>query len=89
MSYRNFAEGKDGSIEVSRNELRTAIGITNRTKVIIAQETGNFPPPYITFHGTSKDRFESEISKIDEAFRHQNNFGGFAIHYLNSYLALK
>lgn len=89
MSYRNFAEGRDGSIQVSKNEIRTANKLTNRTDVIIAQETGDFPPPYITFFGTSKERLQNETSKIRRAFQRQHNFGGFAIHYINTYLALK
>lgn len=89
MSYRNFAEGKDGAIEISKNEMRTAKSRAYNTKVIIAQETSDVPPPYITFHKTSKDHFLDQVSKIRSAFDSYNNFGGIAVHFANSYLALE
>ena len=89
MSYRNFAEGEDGAIEISKNEMRTAKRGSYDTKIIIAQETGDVPPPYITFHGTSKNYLFKEIEKINAAFSPQSNFGGIAVHYVNAFLALK
>lgn len=89
MSYRNFAESSDGSIGVSQNEMDTANQKKRNTKIIIAQETGNFPPSYITFHGTSKEYMDQEISKINSAFASYPSFGGIAVHYINSYLAMK
>lgn len=89
MSYRNFADGSDGSIEISKNEMQTAKRGNFQTKIIIAQETGEVLPPYITFHDTSKDFIFKEIMKINEAFEHYPNFGGIAIHYTNAFLALK
>lgn len=89
MSYRNFAEGPDGSIEVSRNEINTGLRGRHNTKIIVAQETGNFPPPYITFHNTSKKYFDEEVSKIEASLGKHKNFGGISIHYINSFLALK
>ncbi|MBI1974617.1 MAG: hypothetical protein HYS51_02100 [Candidatus Zambryskibacteria bacterium] len=89
MAYRNFAKGTDGSIEISNNEMETARSGLYNTKVIIAQETGDFPPPYITFHGMSKDYFNEQLTMIDQALGNNPNFGGFAIHYVNTLLELK
>ena len=89
MSYRNFAEGEDGAIEVSKNEMRTARKGVYKTKIIIAQETGDVPPPYITFHNTSKEHLYQQIDKIKSTFKSQPNFGGIAIHYINAFLDLK
>lgn len=89
MSYRNFAEGPDGSIEVSRNEINTGLKGRHTTKIIVAQETGDFPPPYITFHNTSKKYFDEETAKIEAAFGKYRNFGGISIHFMNSFLALR
>ncbi len=89
MSYRNFAEGEDGAIEVSENEMKTAKKKARKTKIIIAQETGDFPPPYITFYGTSRNELEEEINKIKSAFDSNPNFGGLAIHYVNTFLELE
>jgi hypothetical protein len=89
MSYRNFAEGPDGSIEVSRNEINTAMRGRHNTKIIVAQETGDFPPPYITFHNTSKKYFDEEVGKIQSSLGKHKNFGGISIHYINSFLSLR
>ena len=89
MSYRNFAEGDDGSIEVSNNEMQTAKKGKYDTKIIIAQETGDFPPPYITFHNTSKKYFDNELKKINNTFDDHPSFGGIAVHYVNAFLALR
>ncbi len=89
MSYRNFADGKDGSIGVSANEMRTAKSNAQNTKIVIAQETGDVTPPYITFYSTSKKNLLEQVAKIDSAFKSNPNFGGIAIHYANAFLALK
>jgi hypothetical protein len=89
MSYRGFADGYDGSIEISRNEMQTASGGDHSTKIIIAQETGDVAPPYITFHNTSKKYFARQLDSIDTAFKPYQNFGGIAVHYVNAFLALK
>lgn len=89
MSYRNFADGRDGAIEISRNEMQTARREAYGTKIIIAQETGNVPPPFITFHNTSKRYLSVQIDKINSAFKPYSSFGGIAIHYANAFLALR
>ena len=89
MSYRAFAEGFDGSIEISTNEMKTAKKGSYQTKIIIAQETGEVLPAYLTFHNTSKNRLFEEIGKINTAFDPYSNFNGIAIHYANAFLALK
>lgn len=89
MSYRSFANGYDGSIEVSENEMQTASQGAYQTKIIIAQETGDVPPPYITFYKTSKKYLGEQIERINTTFGSNPNFGGIAIHYVNAFLALK
>lgn len=89
MSYRNFADGKDGAIEVSKNEIQTAGRGAYKTQIIIAQETGEVPPPYITFYNTPKRYFNWQIERINIAFESHSNFGGITVHYVNAFLALK
>ncbi|OHB08431.1 MAG: hypothetical protein A3I19_00100 [Candidatus Zambryskibacteria bacterium RIFCSPLOWO2_02_FULL_38_13] len=89
MSYRNLAIGDDSTVEISSNEMRTAKSGAYKTKIIIAQETGDVPPPYITFHSTSKKYLFSQIEKINTTFDSYPNFGGVAIHYANAFLALR
>ncbi len=89
MSYRNFAEGSDGSIDVSKNEMRTASRGRFYTQIVLAQETGDVEPAYITFHGTSKEYLNEQTTKLRSAFSSDRNFAGLAIHYANAYLELK
>lgn len=88
MSYRNFAEGRDGSIDISKNEIRTASLGKFNTSIILAQEVGDVPPSYITFHNTSKSYLMKEISKLTSAFNPYKNFGGIAVHYANAFLSM-
>lgn len=87
MSYRNFSNGDDGSIDVSKDEIRK--GNTSKTKVIIAQETGDVPPPYITFWNTSRNYMNKQQALLYSAFEKEKSFGGTAIHYINSYLEIR
>lgn len=86
MSYRNYSLGNDGSVDISANEIH--IANKHRTKVIIAQETGDVEPSYITFHKTSKRYFNKQISVIEKAFSKEKGFGGIATHYINSFIEL-
>ncbi len=89
MSYRSFADGYDGSIEISKNEMDTAKSGSYDTKIIIAQETGKASPSYITFYNTSKKYLGKEVGSISSVFGSYPNFGGIAVHYVNAFLALK
>ncbi len=87
MSYRNFAKGENGSIEISEDEIFVANNFS--TKVIIAQETGDFPPSYITFNRKSKNYFNSQLDLLIDAFENEPSYGGIATHYVNTFLELK
>lgn len=87
MSYRNFSQGKDGSIDVSTNEILTANKYN--TKVVLAQETGDVPPPYITFYGKSKNEYEEQVKILEEEFINEKSYGGLATHYINAFMELK
>lgn len=89
MSYRNFTYGQDGSLYISRNEMETARQGGFKTNIILAQETGDVPPGYITFYGTSKERLRQETEKLREAFGSNPTFAGMAIHYANAFLSLE
>ena len=89
MSYRNFATGDDGAIDITSGEIQTAQSGVYSTKVIVAQETGEVLPPYITYNKTTRNYLSQQISDIRKAFGTSPNFGGIAIHYVNSYLVLK
>ncbi|TSC70422.1 MAG: hypothetical protein CEO12_356 [Parcubacteria group bacterium Gr01-1014_46] len=87
MSYRNFSRGKDGSIDISRDEINLANKYN--TKIVIAQETGDVPPPYITYYNTSRAQYDEEVGLIEKEFVGDKSFGGIATHYINAFLELK
>ncbi len=87
MSYRNFSHGKDGTIEISKDEMKVANKYS--TRVVIAQETGDVPPPYITFHKKTRQDYDEQVELIEKEFIDDKSFGGIATHYINSFLELK
>lgn len=87
MSYRNFAIGEDGSIDISKDEIQSANSYS--TKVIVAQETGDFPPSYITFFNTKREYLDSQLKKIEDEFKDDKSFDGLAIHYINTFLEMR
>lgn len=88
MSYRNTAEGTDGSIKISKTEVDQASSGGYSTKVIVAQETGNVEPGYVTFYKTSKDYYIKQINIINNEFKNKVNFGGISVHYIDPFLEL-
>jgi hypothetical protein len=89
MSYRNFALGNDGTVEISKTEIDQASVGDHSTKIIVAQETGNVQPSYVTFYNVSKTEYEKQISIIKNTFANSKNFGGMAVHYIDPFLALR
>jgi hypothetical protein len=89
MSYRNYAQGSGGTIEISDGEMKE-IGATPRpTKMIIAQETGDVDPGYVTFYGMSKAALQEQVDIINSKYAANASFGGIAVHYLDPFLVLK
>lgn len=87
MSYRNFSSGENGSIEISKNEISEAN--KHETKIIIAQETGDVLPSYITFFNTSRPYYNEQTKAIEEAFANNKSYNGLATHYINTFLTLE
>lgn len=87
MSYRNRADGADGSIAISRDEIKRA----NRfpVKVIIAQETSKFAPGPLTFFRMDRSYFNQEVGKIEKTFADDSSYGGIALHYLHALMELR
>ena len=86
MSYRNFSEGNDGSIDISKNEVEEAD--ESNTRIVIAQETGEVSPTYLSFYNTSRTYYLKQMSSLEKAFSNDKSFGGIATHYINAYMEL-
>lgn len=83
MAYRNYAEGSEGVIEISRREMEYAEKAGKF--VVIGQETQpDAFPAYVTYGGTSTAYLWGELRKIAAAFQHHRSFGGFALHHYES-----
>ncbi|HWB33773.1 MAG TPA: hypothetical protein VG753_00410, partial [Candidatus Paceibacterota bacterium] len=88
MAYRNFFAGDNGTEQISQAEVKEASSGYS-TNVIVAQETGNVDPSYVTFYGMTKADLLANIQDIYTAFDPYKNFGGVAVHYLEPFLDLE
>ncbi|HVZ76339.1 MAG TPA: hypothetical protein VG934_03685 [Candidatus Paceibacterota bacterium] len=88
MAYRNFFAGDNGTEQISQAEVKEASNGYS-TRVIVAQETGNVDPSYVTFYGMTKADLLANIQDIYAAFDPYKSFGGVAVHYLEPFLDLK
>ncbi len=89
MAYRNYFEGDGGTRQIANVEIQEASQSQYSTRIIVAQETGNVSPAYVTFYGFSKSDFLNNLSTIYSAFQNTQGFGGVAVHYIDPFLALK
>ncbi len=80
MAYRNFADGTDGVIEHSKNEVNFLRDYLPRVRIIIGQELTNVQPKKITYFGKSFKYMLGELDKITAVFEESQNFVGFAYH---------
>ncbi len=87
MSYRNFSEGNNGTIQISQVEVTQANG--HATKVIVGQETGNVDPAYVTYYGLTKAYYLEQVGIVQNAFKTNTGFGGIAVHYVEPFLELR
>ncbi|MFZ2523502.1 MAG: hypothetical protein WAW92_03920, partial [Minisyncoccia bacterium] len=87
MAYRNFSQGPNGSIEISKDEI--ALANKYKTKIILAQETSEVLPSYITFFNLKKTYFVNEMNTLNSFFSKEKSFGGIATHYINTLALLK
>lgn len=87
MSYRNRSIGDDGSIAISRDEIIRANRF--KTKVVLAQETGEVAPASYSFYNSSRAQLMQELDLLDKAFSGEKSYQGLAIHYVNALMALR
>lgn len=88
MAYRNFFDGENGIRDISQAELQEASDGGYGTKVIVAQETGDVPPAYVTFHARPKSALFDTLSDVQNNFGKYKDFGGTAVHYFDAFVKL-
>ncbi len=89
MAYRNFFGEDNGTRQISEAEIKEASDSGYKTKIIVAQETGNVPPAYVTFHDYPKVSLFDALQEIQDYYGNYKNFGGTAVHYFDSFLKLE
>ena len=90
MAYRNFAEGENGVNQISEVEVQDASALSdNKTPMIIAQESGNVEPNYVTYYGWWYEDYLEQITLVQNHFMPFQAYGGMAIHYLDTLMLLK
>lgn len=89
MAYRNFFEDENGTRQIAEEEVKEASDGGYGTNIIIAQETGNVPPAYVTFYDYPKVSLYDALSEIQEYFKRYQRYGGVAIHYFDPFLKME
>lgn len=79
MAYRNFAEGGNGIIELSTNEIQYAQEVGK--KVIVGVETKPLTSyDHLSFSELGEDKMNDELNKVYNEFGDAASFNGIAIH---------
>jgi hypothetical protein len=90
MAYRNLADGVDGSIALSANEIQAGVELGRPVRV--GQETtylGTDPTEVKqTFFGQTLTQMESQLSRITAAYAGSPSFAGLAVHDAKGYAAV-
>jgi hypothetical protein len=88
MSYRNVADGADGSIAHARDEFAYARSVGAACGLVVGQQFGDVQPPEVTFHGLDRGDFERAAARIVEAFGRSPRFRGLAVDDLDAFRAV-
>lgn len=85
MSYRNAAQGSDGSIFHARTEIDYAQSKSQNVKVLIGIEVNDVEPKKITYFGRTYRELSGEVFKIYKEFENTKAYGGVAINDLKGF----
>lgn len=88
MAYRDFFDGANGTRDISEVEVKEA-SAGYSTNIIIAQETGNVDPSFVTFYGSTKKTVLDMLQTIGTAYASYSRYGGTAVHYMDPFLGMK
>jgi Fe-S-cluster formation regulator IscX/YfhJ len=88
MSYRNYAEGNNGTIDISKRAFKISDDKKSNVKIYIGMETVENEVKNITFYGMDDIKLYESVVSIQEEFGDNPVFSGFAIHTLDGYMEL-
>jgi hypothetical protein len=83
MSYRGFAEGRNGVIELVRGTMARADH--GRAKVFVGLKMASIGPPLEGFHGRSEAEMQQAVAAIEGAFGEHANYAGVAYFMYSAY----
>jgi hypothetical protein len=83
MSYRSFAEGRNGVNELVRGTIERAE--QGRAKVFVGLKMANIGPPLETFYGRSEAEMQQAVMAIEAAFGGRPNYAGVAYFMYSAY----
>lgn len=89
MAYRDKAQGEDSILSIAAAEMK--MFKQNGVEGTIAVETGRLSDSYqfVTFYEESKDYMNEQLEIVYQNYKSHAEFNGFAIHYYDSWMAMK
>lgn len=88
MAYRDSPRGKNGSINISKDEIIYAQNNTQNISIIVGQEVDNTEEKRISFFNKGKSYFKRAVIDIISEFSQYQVFKGIAVHDLLAYKIL-
>lgn len=79
MSYRDKAQGVDGSIAISTREFQLARKLNGRVEVAIAQEVAQTQPARTTFYEEGSGTLRTQLNTLAQRFATEKSWNGFAV----------
>lgn len=86
MSYRNHADGADGTIARAAKEVQR--GNASSVRVLVGEETNRVSPAKLSFYGKSRQDVMRSTVDTQQAFGAYGMFAGFAINDAKGYFEL-
>lgn len=89
MAYRDTAAGTDGIVGIAAKEMKMFNDYN--VKGTIAVETGRLTDEYkfVTFYEESQDYMFKQLDFVYKHYKNDSAFHGIAIHYYDSWMAMK
>jgi hypothetical protein len=83
MSYRSFAQGKNGIIELVRQSVQQADG--SHARVYVGIKMADIGPPLETFYGRSEEEMQRAVSAVNSEFHSHRGYAGVAYFMYGAY----
>jgi hypothetical protein len=88
MDYRDYAEGKNGSISQAEAEIRYAETQAKNVEVVVGQLVSDTKPSSTTFYDDEPDHMYEQFALLQRRFEGSSNYAGLAVHDLKTFKKL-